>query len=314
MASFDSINYSLRPNKQIERGLAFAGVGQLRSSINLADQVYVGFGSIWFSDFKMAHRLLGIDDMRSFEHNAIGYSRASFNLPYRTVEVLPETSSIGLPIILSDARINTRPWLIWLDYDKALDEAMVDDIRLLIEQAPTNSMLLVTFSATANAYGRLKQRTQRLKMLLGDIVPDELSDDRVEKDSLAETLADLVLPFMAGIAGDVARPGGFEPAFRMIYTDSVTMITVGGMLPAPGAVPGVRETVRSAGWPCLVNMRIEAPHLTLKETVALQTKLPSRRPVTRIQVQRLGFDLEEGQIASFQKFYRFYPSFAEIAV
>lgn len=314
MSSFNSINYSLRPNKQIERGLAFDGVRRLRGAMNIVDQVYVGFGSVWFSDFRMAHRLLGIADMRSFEKNDIGYARARFNLPYRTVELLHELSSNGLPIIHADARINARPWLVWLDYDGALSAEMIDDMRFVIEKAPTNSIFLVTFSATVNSYGKLRQRPAYLRRVLGDIVPEELPEEGCGPDTLAETLADLALPFMKGVASDVARPGGFEPAFRMIYTDTATMVTVGGVLPAPGAVAGVRETLRNADWPCLVDMRIEAPHLTLKETAALQTKLPATRSLTRAQVQRLGFDLEDAQIVSFQKFYRFYPSFAEIAV
>jgi hypothetical protein len=66
MPSFDAVNYSLRPSKSIQRQLVFAGVRALQDSLDPA-QVYVGFGSIWFTDFVMAHKMLRIDDMVSIE-------------------------------------------------------------------------------------------------------------------------------------------------------------------------------------------------------------------------------------------------------
>lgn len=312
MASFDSINYSLRPNKQIERGLAFDGVRRLRMVMDISDQVYVGFGSVWFSDFQMAHKLLGIDDMRSMEKNTIGFARAVFNRPYRTVNVINQPSRVGLPLF-AEAAINTRPWLVWLDYDSALDAGIIDDIRDVIENAPPNSMLLITFSATPNAYGKLRARAAFLRGLLGDIVPDELTNEACSPETLESTLADLLMAFMQGVATSVGRAGGFEPAFRMVYRDTATMVTIGGVLPAAGNRSTVRAEVSRSNWPCLIDMRIEAPHLTIKEVMAMQTKLPARRILTRPQLRRLGFDLEDSQIASFQKFYRFYPTFAQLA-
>ena len=314
MASFDSINYSLRPNKQIERGLAFEGVRRLRASMGIDDQVYVGFGSVWFADFHMAHKLLKIDDMRSMEKHPIGFARARFNRPFRTVQVINETSRVGLPILFADAAINNRPWMIWLDYDSAMDAGIVDDIRDVIENAPPNSIFLVTLSATPNAYGKLRSRGAFLRGLLGDVVPDDLTEEAVSPDRFEATLADLLMPFMQGVAASVGRAGGFQPGFRMIYRDTATMVTIGGVLPRPGSRTTVRAEVLKKDWPCLVDMRIEAPHLTMKESIAIQTELPRQRSLTRRQIGRLGFDLEEMQIASFQKFYRFYPTFAQIAV
>lgn len=63
MASFDVVNYSLRPSKCIERQLVFEGVRALQMQMDLNQLVYVGFGSVWFTDFVVAHKILGVDDM-----------------------------------------------------------------------------------------------------------------------------------------------------------------------------------------------------------------------------------------------------------
>jgi hypothetical protein len=311
MASFDSINYSLRPNKSIERWLAFDGMRRLQSALELYRQVYVGMGSVWFSDFHMAHRILGVCDMVSFEANEIGFARAQFNRPFRTVRIKNEISNQGLPKLYLDDLVRDRPWIIWLDYDRALSEEALDDVRSAIENAPPNSLLLITFSATGNAYGKPKHRSVLLKSLLGGVVPDDMSLGQVD-DKLPETLADLTRDFMISATSASARPGGFIPAFRLIYSDTATMVTVGGVLPTPGAAPAVKALVRNGEWPALVERRISTPHLTIKEAAVLRSQLPARRPMTRKTIQKLGFDLQDDQIASFQEFFRYYPSFAQV--
>jgi len=87
MPSFDAINYSLRPSKSIQRQIVFSGVRMLQANLDLERLAYIGFGSIWFTDFVLAHKLLGIDDMWSIECHDVGYRRALFNAPYATVHV-----------------------------------------------------------------------------------------------------------------------------------------------------------------------------------------------------------------------------------
>jgi len=112
MPSFDVVNYSLRPSKSVQRQVVFEGVRRLQSVLDWAGLVYVGFGSIWFTDYVMAHKLLGIDDMVSIESDEIGYRRAVFNSPYATVRVLQGLASEVLPTLYDDALVARRPWLV----------------------------------------------------------------------------------------------------------------------------------------------------------------------------------------------------------
>jgi hypothetical protein len=312
MSSFDAINYSLRPSKSIQRQIVFEGVGLLKSRLDLDRLMYIGFGSIWFTDFVIAHRVLGVDDMISIEGNDVGYKRAVFNSPYATVRVEHGMSGEVLPKLFADTGIRNRPWLIWLDYDYSLDESVRDDIRAVIENAPVNSILLATFNGHEMGYGRTPERPDRLRELLGALVPDDLPKADCRDDRMQETLADLSLGYMQSVAAEVARPGGFVPAFRVLYRDGAPMVTIGGILPARGAARIAADLVAEPTWPCRPAVPIKAPHLTLREAAVLQSQLPRSGQLTRAAVQALGFDLEEDQLSAFETYYRQYPAFAQI--
>jgi len=311
MSSFDSINYSLRPSKSIQRQLVFDGVRMLQVHLDLEALVYIGFGSIWFSDFVMAHKILAVNSMVSIESSEIGYRRAVYNAPYKIVRVEPGFSYDVLPKFFTDATL-AHPWMIWLDFDYELNESARDDIRSVIEKAPANSILLVTFNGLDFKYGSAKDRPERLRALLGAVVPDDLSKDACKDSQMQETIADLALGYMKSIAADIARPGGFVPAFRLVYKDGASMVTVGGILPAKGAARVATDVVNAQNWPCRPEKPIQAPHLTIREAACLQSKLPSVDRLTRAMVQELGFDLQDEQLEAFETYYRQYPAYAQI--
>ena len=151
MASFDIVNYSLRPSKNIQRQIVFDGIRILKSELELANMVYVGLGSIWFTDFVMAHKSLDIRDMISIESKEIGYARAVFNKPYATVHVRHGHSSQVLAELYEDENIRNRPWVVWLDYDVHLDEVLIDDIRSVIENSPETRCFLLHSTAVTIA-------------------------------------------------------------------------------------------------------------------------------------------------------------------
>jgi len=312
MASFNMVNYSLRPSKSIQRQLVFDGVRYLQTELDLEHMIYVGFGSIWFTDFVMAHKLLGIRDMVSIEANEIGYRRALFNVPFATVTVKEGYSGTVLPQMFADTSLRDRPWLVWLDYDYELNEAVREDLKSIIENAPANSILLCTINGLDRKYGQAQERPQRVREILGDVVPDNLVKDACKGDAMQETLATLVLDYMTSAAAEMARPGGFVPAFRIVYQDGAPMVTVGGVLPAKGAARVASDAVGQLDWPCRPSSSIKAPHLTMREAAVLQAQLPSDQRLTSARVQELGFDLEEHELEAFETYYRQYPAFAQI--
>lgn len=312
MASFNSVNYSLRPSKSIQRSLVFSSIQKLQNVIDLDQAIYVGFGSVWFSDFIGAHKILKIRDMISIESNDIGYTRACFNRPYKTVEIEHGLSTDVLPRILAKPHYAHRPWILWLDYDQTLDEGRRLDLQWAIEHLPQNSVLLTTFSASGGPYGRPVSRPERLRTLFGDVVPDDLSRGHCSEEELPTTLAQYALDYMSSVAAEIARPGGFLPAISIPYKDGTPMVTVGGVLPARGAVPAAQAEIASQAWQGRFNGLLEAPHLTIKEATAMQAMLPTNEPLDRAQIQALGFDLDAQQIEIFGHYYQLYPAFAQV--
>ena len=312
MASFESINYSLRPSKCAQRGIIFEGLKTLSNAMGLQNAVYIGLGSIWFTDFVVAHKILDIDDMISIEKDEIGFSRAKFNKVYRSINVLFGKSIEKLPGILRQEAYRNRPWIVWLDYDGALEEEKIAEMRWLLLNAPENSIVLFTFSAVLNAYGKPKDRPGRLSDLLGSVVPSDLGKEDCENQNLALTLASLTMDFLESVVNDNARQGGFVRSFQIPYVDSVYMVTVGGVLPTCDTAQSANNVVADRKWKGVVNEVIQAPPMTLREVATLQAELPCDNELTRARVQELGFDLLEDQLRSFQRHYKYLPSFAEI--
>jgi hypothetical protein len=248
--------------------------------------------------------------MISMESNLIGYRRAKFNQPYKTISVRNGTSHEVLPALLKTKSLVKQPWLVWLDYDKGLDEEKTADIRRLIEQAPENTILLVTLPVSG--LGKPHQRSERLKSLLGDVVPDALSKEDCKDEVLSVTLLKLLADFMASCAAGISRPGGFVRAFKIAYRDSTPMITVGGVLPAKGAIAAATTAINYSDWPALCKQPIDAPLLTWREAAVFQSQLPAARAVSRRAIRELGFDLETKQLRCFERYYRYYPIFAQV--
>lgn len=315
MASFDAVNYSLRPNKTIQRLLAFDALASLRTLMPWQDVAYIGLGSIWFTDFVMAHKRLGIERMISIENDPIGFRRAQYNQPFRTITVLEGLSYDVVPEFYDDHDMMQRPWIIWLDYDQPLGDDAIVELRGVIERAPDNSVLLTTIDASGKRYGvGPDQKAESLRRLLGDVVPDRLEKGALtEPDGFALTMAHLLESFLSSIAKSCARTGGWVPAFRLPYRDKAAMVTVGGILTSKDTYATCREMVEAPGWNAQSSRMIMAPHLTLRELAVLQAQLPRSEALDRATVQQLGFDLGDDQIKVFERYYKYYPAFAQIS-
>ena len=87
-ASFDVVNYSLRPNKNIERKLIFESLRMMDNIFDFSSYRYVGMGSLWFVDFILAHKMLHINNMVSIEMPEYE-KRVEFNKPYNCINIEP---------------------------------------------------------------------------------------------------------------------------------------------------------------------------------------------------------------------------------
>lgn len=314
-SSTDYVDFSLRQNKAIERSLVFAAVLRIATVLGRPDFVYVGFGSVWFIDFEVAHREVGIETMISIESDPVVYERARFNKPYRTVDVLPGYSHDVIPELLETRPdLASRPWIVWLDYDQVLNETKLDELDALVASLPYSSMLLTTFSASPGRYAQLSERLDRFESLLGDAFPKERfprPKDLRDEHAVMVALSDAVVAFLQSRFLRSARKGEFVPAFNLQYQDGTPMATAGGVLVTEAKAADVHAEMARAPWLACSSTPIVTPPLTPREVAALRGLLPNVTPPDRTNVKALGFDLLEDQIESFATHYLLYPSFAQ---
>lgn len=316
MSSTDQINFALRQNKAIERQIAFEGIQQLLNAMSVRNAVYVGLGSVWFVDFLLAHRMLGCTKMVSIEQDEIVYRRAKFNRPWRTVDVRHGWSSAVIPDLLREPAYVDRPWIVWLDIDSAVDEGHIAEIRSLAVDLPPDSLLLTTFKAVDSTYGTPADRNARLKSLFGDAIDDKpfaTSAEAKDQQRMMAVLSQAMLDSVVSSTMKSGRVGGIIPAFRLMYKDAMPMITVGWALPSSAKSAEVRAIVGVSSWSATDTEPIITPPLTHKELLALQTRMPSTRPLSEAAVSRLGFALDIGARTSYSKHYLRYPWYAELS-
>ena len=100
VGSWKKVNYQLRPAKQLERRIMLdTFIAMAQCGFRLRKYKYIGFGSIFFYDFVLFHKLLGIDKMLSIEHDYEAESRVQFNKPFRDVEIKMGRSDEILPVM-----------------------------------------------------------------------------------------------------------------------------------------------------------------------------------------------------------------------
>lgn len=319
-----AVNYSLRPAKNIERkmmGEAFARLSPLRP---LLEYRYVGFGSEFFNDFALYHQTLGIREMISIERDPDRTERCEFNRPYKCIKVEPGPASVILPQLSWEPRS-----IVWLDYTEKLDELILSDVRFVISQAQSGSVLV--WSVNSEPWGGNRdeesgekvdqaewpaKRLNKLRSLVGATrVRGELKGSELAKWGLAKEfhaiLKDEILRTLNDRNAATAAEDklSFHQCFHFRYADGQRMLTVGGLLlnlqdaNALGKSPFAGlQFIRDGG----EAFEIKPPILTGREVRFLNRFLPCDNgdfPEPEW--------LSQDDLANYREIYRYYPVFTE---
>ena len=327
--SYRKINYALRPAKAIERRMLCTAFERLYPFQSVHNYRYIGFGSIYFSDFQLIHRALGITDMVSIEREASAKACFHFNRPFRCIRLKFATASEALP-----AMSWRRPSIVWLDYDAKLNTDILGDIATVCQRAASGSVLVVTVNAQPDAEP-IKEDRDSWEQGMGQ--PFDLRYYRlgIAKRSLGEKLP-------AGTDGADLRGQGVARVFRNVidnlvqeeisvrnidlsekervqyrqlfhfhYKDGAQMVTVGGIFYRAseekkfeacgfGSLPFVRNEAE----PCT----IRTPCLTPKEMRHLNAQLPKKASTRILRVP----GVPDADVQCYADIYRYFPAFSEV--
>lgn len=346
LASFERIDYQLRYNKHIERKLVFDTFVKVVQEFPSLGHKYLGFGSIWFSDFRLAHRVLGLRDLKSMEfHDYVG--RAEFNKPYRAIDVLPGNCSATLRMMPPEYWSNSI--ISWMDFDGCLEPQVVGDLAYLLEKCAPQSVVVITVNSSRDNYRpRVRGEEERRRrentsvgqveeLLRASVVPQRFEpqpteggvlQDVTERD-FPEFLAEALLLFMGHIVASsgrttVAASGATEllqflPLFNFAHKDGADMVTVGGAIVSGSTEPIWRERVshgieRRAQDQLPTYQRLDMMPLTLREKVALDACLPDGMNEFVVRAQEVGLRLANGELEKYWRYYRHFPVFLESPV
>jgi len=327
--SFQRIDYSTRTNKNVERKIVFETLAKMRSVLPLKDYRYLGFGSLWFVDYVLAHRFVGIVDMISIERTERA-ARAEFNKPYDCIEIRPGTSTDVLSAFSdNDWAI---PTIAWMDYDGRFDADSRGDCEKFLRSAAVGSVLVVTVNANRSSYRGRDPTTsppsiQTLRELMGDSVPvDAVTGNRqdVGAEEFPQILSKSMLNFMVSSVRTCGRgtdgyPDRFVPLFEMSHADGATMVTVGGVIVSWKqaneivAAQKIEASELFAGTH-RVEETLDLIPITLKEKLMLDRMLPCESQEFQKRLTESALKLDESIAEKYRRLYRYFPIFAETAI
>jgi hypothetical protein len=315
-ASFRRIDYSLRPAKHAERRMLCDVFRRLRPFGRIEEYVYVGFGSVWFSDFSLFHKALGVKDMVSIEQAEAAKERIEENKPFR-ISVDYRRSTEALPDLDWD-----RNNFIWLDYDDPLSTDMLLDMRAVARRAKSGTVLSVSVqcmkapeisqSAVAGEE-EVRPFDRFVTVFRRDRVPLDASEEDLygwRYGALCRGILNRELESeLAARNADATTAMTFKPICEIEYEDGAKMTTVVGVFCADGDARvddchfQALDFLTEYGAP----VRIEVPKLTVREFRRLESQLP----LGEGQELQLG-TIPAGEAKRFSAMYRYLPNFAVV--
>ena len=318
--SFRKIDYRVRPAKSVERKMMAEAFRRLSEFGELDAFQYVGFGSLFFSDFSVFHRSLGVNQMVSIEDTSdpIVKDRFKFNVPYGHIDLRYGHSNSEL------AKLN---WgmrsIVWMDYDGTISQAVLRDVSFLATTVSQGSSIV--FSVNAASIPALDEEEQRdsekislvdrLKAVLGaDAVPYSLKSSDLSGWGIARAYRNIINSAIekALVVRNSALPAAahlhYHQIFNFHYSDNAKMLTVGGLIYDAGQKAALAKCafdllsfVRNGDEPFL----IETPNLTFKEMRELDSKFPN---------SPIALPIPPSEVERYKRTYRFFPKFVEAEV
>ena len=311
--SFEKVDYTVRPAKNIERKMFAEMFARLRVFRPLESYTYVGLGSTFFSDFVLFHKLLGITRMVSIEKLTEHSERVTFNKPYGCIEVEFGETTDTLP------RLDwSQPAIVWLDYDDDLDRRKLQDLIYLAQNLPSSSFLLVTLPSFPKTFQAgdppvLRERLDTMRSILGDLVPDYLQPrDTGDLPGVQRRIANSVVN-EALAARNAAAPEfervEYKQTLYFRYADSTDMVTLGGLfLTKTDSRKAARSRLRDLPFyrPSTLHYHLDPPKLTVKERHYLDQQLPQEGAACPGVPDRF--------VEEYTRLYRYFPFFVEAEV
>jgi hypothetical protein len=263
-------------------------------------------GSIYFVDFILMHRLLGITKMLSVEYSEDVRKRVDFNKPFKCIETKIAPIGDVIPQLSKDVK-----HILWLDYDGTLEQSHLDDVALATTFLPTRSILLVTVDAEPPRGDSPKFWREYFESEGGKYFDNTLTHQDFARSNLPKRNIELINnAIKSGLAG--RKDVKFLPMFNFLYKDGHEMLTIGGMIGTPTEKREISSSAFNDTGYYQDNFEnnpyiIKVPRLTSKERQYLDAEMPCSDDWKPSQ-----FELSDEDVKAYREIYRFCPTYGEL--
>jgi hypothetical protein len=309
--SYRKVPYDLREAKQVERRMLIDAFQRLTTAgFSIADYQYTGMGSIYFFDFALFHKYLGIRHMLSVEISKKIEKRVKFNKPYGNIEIRIDPIGKVIPDLSRDRR-----HILWLDYDSVIRADYTRDAVAALSSLPTGSIVLVTVDAEPPGKEDTgpKEWREYFAAEVSDYLPRVATDETYARSNLISLNTEILDNVIA--RGMRSRSEAeFCRMFNFTYKDGHQMLTVGGMICAPEdkrrlLAAGLNTTVYYRDTLAAAPCELRIPRFTRKERLHLDWAMPCADGWLPDE-----FETTAEDINTYRDVYRFLPSYAELVL
>ena len=230
MNSPKQINYETRPFKFTERKMLLASLQKVCSFFG-GDYQYIGLGGIAYTDFKLFHKELHVDNLYSIEGGNIPLERLKFNSPYSFISLLKNKTTIAL----NDIPLEKKS-LLWLDYDGVLDNYMFDDLNIIFRKLPIGSIYIFTCNRELKDEENNEYTTELFKEKFGNLIPFGIENKDFSSQNNYKTIRNMFINHINSILRERNRIEElnfqFHQLFNILYQENrgARMYTFGGLI------------------------------------------------------------------------------------
>lgn len=308
------VQFDLRPAKQVERRMLLDAFQRLaQAGFQIRDYRYTGFGSLYFVDFVIFHKLLGIDHLTSVEHDPALEKRVKFNCPFSSIDIVMGEATDVIPTLSGDEQ-----HILWLDYDEPLTSTIMKDVYLAGSQLSSGSILIITVDVEPPVRESDLPKDLDLPHACMDYFKSEVGNylglvdisdfakgnlHKISKLAIMNALRE-------GMAGRTAVD--YYPLFYFLYAGSHRMMTIGGVIGSRVDKRNINSMNLDGAIYLRMNEQegpyeIKVPVFTRKERHLLDSAMPC---LTGWQPAE--FTIPAEHIETYREIYRFLPSYVEI--
>ena len=289
-------------------------------------------GAFPLEDHKQVHRILGIKKLLSFDYDGDVVARQIFNKPIDGCHCLQISSGDLISNLSGEMQkcgLKNTGVVFWLDYtDPKEIRSQLTEFQTLLDTLAVGDIVRVTVNAEVNSLSRdqnktspdyqtklLQKRFDKIQERIGDYLPYSVSAGDMTESGLPTVYAKAFAE-AARLAFPATNKTTFMPLSLVRYADGQQMLSLTGVIIERKNIEKFTKATLIKSWAFWSKdwesvHKLIVPSLTVRERLYLEKSVTSNSAAQI--VKDIGFDKASGIsmrdfLASYEKYYRFYPS------